>query len=110
MQGRLASYSRPPLPVSVLEETKISLDLLFPIRDDAAVALLGEEEQRSHEQGPFEVTPTLILWLAVFGPPILVNGPPALGEWIRHTEAFPGTTLKDLPTYISCQRSILPYK
>ena len=39
----------------------MSLDLLFPFRDDTTVALLGTEEQRFHEEGPFEVTTTLSL-------------------------------------------------
>lgn len=53
---------RRPIPLSVLEETRMSLDLLFPFWDDETKALLGKEEQGFHEQGPFKVTtaPTLL--------------------------------------------------
>ena len=49
------------MPLKVLEETKLSLDLLFPFWDSRTVALLAKEEQDFHEYGPFEVTRTLTL-------------------------------------------------
>ncbi len=49
------------MPLRVLEETKLSLDLLFPFWDSSTVALLAKEKQDFHESGPFEVTRTLNL-------------------------------------------------
>lgn len=52
---------RPLLPLKVLQETVLSLDLLFPFWDSGTVALLTKEKQNFHEYGPFEVTGTLTL-------------------------------------------------
>lgn len=49
------------IPLKVLEETRLSLDLLFPFWDGRTVALLTKENQDFHEYGPFEVTRTLTL-------------------------------------------------
>ena len=50
------------IPIEVLQEAKLSLDLLFPFWDTKTVAFLEEEKQDFHEYGPFEVTrtPTLL--------------------------------------------------
>jgi hypothetical protein len=49
------------IPFEVLNETKLSLDLLFPFWDSRTVTLLEKEKQTFHEYGPFEVTKTLTL-------------------------------------------------
>ena len=53
--------SRLPIPLSVLKETKASLDLLFPPWDTETVALLEDEKQTFHKTGPFDATRTLSL-------------------------------------------------
>lgn len=45
----------------MLEEIKLSLDLLFPFWDDRTVTLLMNEKQNFHEYGSFEATRTLAL-------------------------------------------------
>lgn len=52
---------RAPIPLEVLKETKLSLDLLFPFWESRTVALLAKEKQDFHEHGPFEATRTLTL-------------------------------------------------
>ncbi|EXJ60138.1 hypothetical protein A1O7_04290 [Cladophialophora yegresii CBS 114405] len=53
---------QPPLiPLKVLRETKLSLDLLFPFWHSRTVALLAKEKQDFHEHGPFEAIRTLTL-------------------------------------------------
>lgn len=52
---------RLPIPFEVLEETKLSLDLLFPFWDGRTVKLLENEKQDFHEYGPFEATKALTL-------------------------------------------------
>lgn len=49
------------IPFEVLNETRLSLDLLFPFWDNRTVALLEKERQMFHDYGPFEVTRTLTL-------------------------------------------------
>ena len=49
------------IPLEVLNETKLSLDLLFPFWDSRTVTLLETEKQTFHEYGPFEATKTLTL-------------------------------------------------
>jgi len=49
------------IPFEVLNETRLSLDLLFPFWDSRTVALLEKEKQTFHEYGPFEVTKTFTL-------------------------------------------------
>jgi hypothetical protein len=46
--------SRLLIPLKVLTETKLSLDLLFPFWDNRTIALLEKEGQTFHENGPFE--------------------------------------------------------
>jgi hypothetical protein len=54
--------NRFPIPLKVLEETMLSLNLLFPFWESRTVELLAEEKQTFHEYGPFEVnrSPTLL--------------------------------------------------
>ena len=61
LRSRLITCSRSLLPLEVLKETKLSLDLLFPFWDSRTVALLTREKQDFHEYGPFEATRTLTL-------------------------------------------------
>lgn len=42
------------VPLKVLEESKLSLDLLFPFWDSRTIELLAKERQNFHEYGPFE--------------------------------------------------------
>ena len=49
------------LPIKLLRETILSLDLLFPFWDSETEALLAKEKQNFHEYGNFEVTGTLTL-------------------------------------------------
>lgn len=49
------------MPLKVLEETKLSLDLLFPFWDSRTAAFLAKEKQNFHEHGPFEVARNLTL-------------------------------------------------
>lgn len=58
---RLTYSFRPLLPLNILEETKLSLDLLFPFWDDRTVVLLRNEKQNFHEYGSFEATRTLTM-------------------------------------------------
>ena len=58
---RIKYVSRIPVPLNVLKETLMSLDLLFPSWDSSTVDLLARERQIFHEQGPFEATKTLAL-------------------------------------------------
>ncbi|PVH71644.1 hypothetical protein DL98DRAFT_660528 [Cadophora sp. DSE1049] len=53
--------NEPLIPLSVLNEPKASLDLLFPFWDSRAVAFLEKEKQTFHEYGPFEVAKSLTL-------------------------------------------------
>jgi hypothetical protein len=57
----LINLSRLLIPFETLNETKLSLDLLFPFWDSRTVALLEKEKQTFHEYGPFEVTKTFTL-------------------------------------------------
>lgn len=57
----LTDSFRSLLPLTVLEETKLTLDLLFPFWDNRTVALLEDEKQNFHEYGSFEATRTLTL-------------------------------------------------
>jgi hypothetical protein len=57
----LINPARPPISCKVLNETKLSLDLLFPFWDSGTVALLEKDKQNFHEYGPFEVTKALTL-------------------------------------------------
>lgn len=57
----LTGMSRLLLPLEVLKETMLSLDLLFPFWDSRTVAFLESEKQTFHEYGPFDVTKTLTL-------------------------------------------------
>ncbi|KAL9580304.1 MAG: hypothetical protein Q9212_004574 [Teloschistes hypoglaucus] len=50
-----------PLPVKVLQETILSLDLLFPFWDSRTINLLAKEKQDFHEYGPFQATRRLTL-------------------------------------------------
>lgn len=59
--NRLTDSSRALLPLTVLEETKLSLDLLFPFWDNRTITLLENEKQNFHELGSFEKTRTLTL-------------------------------------------------
>ncbi|KAL8715347.1 MAG: hypothetical protein Q9225_006386 [Loekoesia sp. 1 TL-2023] len=52
---------QPLVPLQVLEETKLSLALLFPFWDSRTVAFLVKEKQDFHEHGPFEATRALTL-------------------------------------------------
>jgi hypothetical protein len=54
-------FPRPLIPIEVLNEIKLSLDLLFPFWDNRTVAFLKKEQQTFQEYGPFEVTKTLTL-------------------------------------------------
>jgi hypothetical protein len=45
--------TRPPIPLEVLRETLLSLNLLFPLWDSDTAALLECEKQKFHETGPF---------------------------------------------------------
>ena len=49
------------IPVKVLKETILSLDLLFPFWDNRTVALLDCEKQTFHRYGPYAVSRTLTL-------------------------------------------------
>ncbi|KAL8702650.1 MAG: hypothetical protein Q9201_004175 [Fulgogasparrea decipioides] len=59
--GKLTNSLRPLIPLKVLKETKLSLNLLFPFWDDRTVYLLEKEKQDFHAYGPFEVTRSLTL-------------------------------------------------
>lgn len=59
--NRLTGFFRPLLALTVLEETKLSLDLLFPFWDSRTITLLVNEKQNFHEYGSFEATKTLNL-------------------------------------------------
>ena len=52
---------KPLVPLNVLEESKLSLDLLFPFWDSRTIKLLAKEKQNFHEYGPFESTRILTL-------------------------------------------------
>jgi hypothetical protein len=49
------------IPLQVLIETKLSLDLLFPFWDNRTVAFLKKERQTFHQDGPFTGTKALNL-------------------------------------------------
>lgn len=61
MREVLTRFPRSLIPFEVLNETRLSLDLLFPFWDSRTVALLGKEKQTFQEYGPFEMTKTLTL-------------------------------------------------
>ncbi|KAI4094400.1 MAG: hypothetical protein L6R37_007250 [Teloschistes peruensis] len=56
-----SQQQRLPLPVKILQETILSLDLLFPFWDSRTITLLAKEKQDFHEYGPFEATRRLTL-------------------------------------------------
>ena len=51
-----------------------------------------------------------IFRLAIYGPPILVNGLLAFDKWTSLPETVPETASENIPTHIFRQSSILPYK
>lgn len=56
---RLINSFRPFLPLTILEETKLSLDLLFPFWDNKTIRHFVDGKQDFHEYGSSEATRTL---------------------------------------------------